>query len=83
MWWSKEMKIYQAVSKIKEIQDQTEDYPYEVWTKVFGAKFAPSIFGSQICINPHGDADYCTIKEAQIAVEYLVKELGGKVTWKL
>lgn len=74
------MKLINAYKEVQKINEQLPEYPWHVWTKLFGRKCKPEILGNQMSLSP--DSDYCYIDEARSAVAYLVEQLGGTVKWK-
>lgn len=74
------MKLIKAYEEVQKINEQLPEYPWHVWTRLFGKKCRPEVLGNQI--NLGYETDYCNLDEAREAVEYLVEQLGGKVKWK-
>lgn len=72
--------LIQAHKEIQEIEAQISEYPWHVWTKIFGRKCKPFITGDQVSLSP--ETDYASISETREAVAYLVEQLGGTVKWK-
>jgi len=70
------MKLKERLAEIKRIED-AHSLPFEVY-RIFGKS---SLFGSQIVFGENEHNDFASMEELKKAVEILVDELGGKITW--
>lgn len=76
---SEELSLKKAYDQIQEVDSRVPEYPIRVWAVLFGRRFKPYVSGDQIVLGP--ESDHANLSEAQYAVEYLVKQLGGSVKW--
>jgi hypothetical protein len=72
----KEETIYEKYKKAQAIGNEVE-IPWEVRRFFPGATKAISFSGSDISVGE----DYGSLENLQAAVEWFVKQFGGKVTW--
>lgn len=69
------MTLKARYDKIQELSTVT--VPWEVW-HVLNSEFKKIIIvGDQFELG----ADFCTLQEARIAVEWYAKQLGGNISW--
>ena len=74
------MKLHERITKIEKLEQLPGEIPYKVWTTFSENKDKfMSIFGSQITFN---DGDYKSIEEVRESLDWLVDQLGGKITWR-
>lgn len=69
------MKLKEQLKLQKDIE-----VPWHVWTKFGRSAKSISVNGSQASFT--NEADYGTIEELRLAIEFYVEQLGGKVKWK-
>ena len=65
---------YEAIQKI----GLEVEVPWKVWTFFADSAFTLRTDGTYIAMS----GDYKSLDEAKAAAEWLVEQLGGKVTWK-
>lgn len=71
------MNIAEIIKTNEKIRKELNDEaPYN--TKSMFVDFRIDIYGDQICFGE----DFKSLDDAREGVEYLVKLLGGKTTWK-
>lgn len=76
--------IYETLKNIEQLEKEAQrKIPFEISRLLSGTTRAPfNISGAQISL-ANTDADYGNIQEWRRAIDWLVKEFGGKkVTWK-
>lgn len=43
----------------------------------------PYLFGDEICFSGTGDTDSLNLEDARLAFDWVVTQLGGKITWEI
>ena len=71
------MKAKKIMEKIKKLQTKTEVIPWFVWTAFWDKSPFFNIIGDQVTF----DGDYKTLQEMRNALDWMVDQFGGEVTW--
>jgi len=73
----KKLTVKETIELINKAEEEAPEIPWEVWTAFFDTRPAGYISGNMVSFG----GDYKSLEEMQVAIQWMVEQLGGEVKW--